>query len=127
MKPHVLLMAGAAALTLPLAHAQAPNPAPAAPGKSLPSDYLPTSFKLYIGGSIIPPNYNVELQGGSLVYRVQTLDPTTNAYKEAKRVVKPSPAQWRQFWKAMDEISVCGRGSPTTTVPGSPTEARRDL
>ncbi len=107
MKPYMLLVAGVALAYAPVS-AQAPRPAPAAVDKQLPNAYLPTNFSLYIGGRIFPPNYDVELQGDSLVYRAETYEGPVESpkVKKTSRVIKPTPDQWRQFWKAMDEIGL---------------------
>lgn len=108
MKPYFLILAGVAALpTYPTSPGTADSP-PDSPGKQLPSAYLPTSLKLFIGGRIFPPNYWIELQGDSLTYRAQTYDDPGKSLKETSRIVKPTPDQWRQFWKAMGEIGVWG-------------------
>jgi hypothetical protein len=90
-----------------LAEAQEPvRPHPPAPGKGLPSGYLPTRFRIHIGGGIFPPNYSVDLQGASLVYHVSDVDRETKAIRETSKVITPSASQWRQFWKAMDEVNL---------------------
>jgi hypothetical protein len=82
------------------------RPNPQAPGKQLPSGYLPSKLMIRVGGGIFPPNYSVVLQGESLIYHVSDIDPKTNEVRETSKVVAPSASQWRQFWKAMEEIDL---------------------
>jgi hypothetical protein len=87
-------------------------PAPQAPRKGLPpvpSKQLPassTKLSLWIGGGIFPPNYVVTLEGDALTYRVKSSDPKTNKPIESTRTIRPSPEQWREFWKSMDEVGL---------------------
>jgi hypothetical protein len=38
------------------------------------------------------------------LYRVSSLDPERQAIRWTSKVITPSPSQWLQFWKAMDEV-----------------------
>ena len=107
MTPRLLIAACALGLFA------APAPAPQVPRKNLPpvpSKQLPasssTKLSLYIGGAIFPPNYNVTLNGDTLTYWVQSLDPATQKPLEISQTIKPSPEQWREFWKSMDEVGL---------------------
>ena len=82
------------------------RPHPQRTGKRLPSGYLPSKLMIRVGGGIFPPNYSVVLQGESLIYHVSDIDPKTNEVRETSKVVTPSASQWRQFWKAMEEIDL---------------------
>lgn len=75
------------------------------PGKQSPGSYLPTRFTLSIGG-FLSPSYSVELRGESLLYRVRGIDPDTRSIRETSTVVTPSAAEWRRFWRAMDEVDL---------------------
>jgi hypothetical protein len=89
-----------------LVEAQEPTrPHPPPPGKSLPSSYLPTRFRIAIGG-FFPPSYSVELRGESLLYHARTIDPQTQAVRETSKVITPSAGQWQRFWKATDEVDL---------------------
>jgi hypothetical protein len=81
------------------------GPQPPVPGKSLPSQYLPTGLKLSIGGSS-RPSYRLELQGQSLVYHVRQFDPEAFEVREVDRTITPSAGQWLRFWKAMDAVDL---------------------
>jgi len=74
-----------------------------APGKQLPSGSVPGKLHLSIGG-FVGPFYWVDLQGDSLTYRARRYDAKAKEFKETvKQGIKPSEAQWRQFWKALEE------------------------
>jgi hypothetical protein len=79
---------------------------PPVPGKSLPVASGPSSLSLYIGGAIFPPNYFVTLGGDTLTYRVRSIDSETNKPVESSRTIKPSPEQWREFWRSMDDVGL---------------------
>ena len=78
---------------------------PPVPGKQLPAASS-TVLRLYIGGAIFPPNYNVVLDGKTLTYWAQTLDSKTQKPVEASKTITPSPERWREFWKSMDEVGL---------------------
>lgn len=79
---------------------------PPVPGKQMPSRELPSTFELYIGGGIFPPNYTVKLEGASLRYECHDIDRKTEQPKVRSKIITPTAAQWRQFWRSMDEIGL---------------------
>ncbi len=96
----------AAACAFALLAADSPSKQlPPVPGKSLPDTSKP-KLSLYIGGAIFPPNYFVTLEGDIITYRVQNYDEAAKKSVETIKTIKPSPEQWREFWKSMDEVDL---------------------
>ncbi len=79
---------------------------PPVPNKQLPLASRKPKLNLYIGGAIFPPNYFVTLNGETLTYRVQTYDEAAKKSVETTQIIQPTPDQWREFWKSMDEVGL---------------------
>jgi hypothetical protein len=74
----------------------------AAPGKQLPSSYLPKELKFSIG-SFFSTYDSFELQEKSLTYRESELGEGFY-HGPIRKSVTPSADQWEQFWRELDEI-----------------------
>ena len=95
-----------ASLAAPAPRAPVLKSPPPPPGKQLPTAFAPTKLVLSIGGAIFPPNYSITLDGDTLTYRVQDLDPKTQKVVVTSQAITPSAEQWGEFWKAMDEVGL---------------------
>lgn len=64
-------------------------------------EHAPLAFEAYIG-SFQGTSYGVWWDGGRLVY--ESFEP---GYKRREQfLLSPSQAQWRRFWRSMDQIGV---------------------
>ncbi len=102
-----LMAAGAFAAFIHVGGPVTPGQPPPTPRKLLPNGYLPSRFRLHIGG-FFPPSYSVELRGESLLYRARERVPGTEDLRESTKVITPTAAQWRQFWAATEAADLWG-------------------
>ena len=76
----------------------------------------PTEFEISIGG-YTGPSYTVRLLGKQLSYGgFPPLEPSGKG-PEPPPNLRPSPEEWRGFWKAMDQVDVWG-WAPRYETPG---------
>jgi hypothetical protein len=78
---------------------------PPVPSKQLPLAVGRTELWLTSGG-LGPPRFSVKLEGDTLRYQAEVNDPSKNEVIKTDQEIKPTPEQWREFWKSMDEVGL---------------------
>ena len=71
------------------------------PASSPGRDTVPLAFEVYIGG-FAGPSYGAWWDGERIVY--ESFEAQYQRREQA--LLAPSAAQWRRFWRSMDEIGV---------------------